>query len=80
MGEPPKAARVNHRAVTVSLSLEEHAMWQELNSRLRRLDVAANNSTPSRAGLRLLSSLGDAELERIVRDTPVIPKGPRPKD
>ena len=41
---------MGHRAVTVSLSLDEFEMWQGIQSRLRRMDVQANNSTPFRAG------------------------------
>lgn len=80
MADASRAKRVNHCAVTVSLSLEEYELLQEIHGRLRRLDVHANNSTPFRAGLRWLNSLGDDELSQIVRETPVIPRGPRRRD
>jgi hypothetical protein len=69
---------MRHRAVTVSLAVEEFALLQELNSRLRRLDVEANNSTPFRTGIRLLAAMDDQELEGVVRSTPRIPRGPQP--
>jgi hypothetical protein len=69
---------MSHRAVTVSLSLDEFEMWQALQSRLRRMDVQANNSTPFRAGIRTLAGMDDSELEAAVRATPAIPRGPRP--
>lgn len=68
---------MKHRPVTVSLSVEEYEMLQSLHSRLRRLDVPANNSTPVRAAIRLLASMDDETLERAVRDAPAIPRGPR---
>jgi hypothetical protein len=69
---------MNHRAVTVSLSIDEFALLQALQSRLRKLDVQANNSTPFRAGIRLLAAMPDEQLASTVRSTPVIPRGPRP--
>lgn len=69
---------MNHRAVTVSLSLAEYEMLQDLYSRLRRLDVPANNSTPVRTGIRMLAGMDDATLASVVRETPPIPRGPRP--
>ena len=71
---------MSHRAVTVSLSLDEFEMWQALQSRLRRMDVQANNSTPFRAGIRLLAAMEDQALEAAVRGTPAIPRGPRPAE
>lgn len=69
---------MTHRAVTVSLSSDEYDMLQALQSRLRKLDVQANNSTPFRAGIRLLAAMADADLASTVGKTPVIPRGPRP--
>ena len=69
---------MSHRAVTVSLSVAEFEMLQRLHSRLRKLDVRANNSTPFRAAIRMLAEMEDGALERIVRTTPAIPRGPRP--
>ena len=68
---------MKHRPVTVSLSIEEYEMLQSLHSRLRRLDVPANNSTPVRAAIRLLAGMDDESLERAVREAPAIPRGPR---
>ena len=68
----------NHHALSVSISVAEFVMLQELQSRLRRLDIKANNSTPLRAGIRLLASMSDAELQAAVAKTPSIPRGPRP--
>ena len=69
---------MKHRPVTVSLSAEDFEMLQSLHSRLRRLDVPANNSAPVRAGIRLLAAMDDAALERLIRELPAIPRGPRP--
>ncbi|MFM2415315.1 MAG: hypothetical protein RL385_38 [Pseudomonadota bacterium] len=69
--------KVNHRAITVSLSLEEYELLHALYSRLRRLDVPANNSTPFRAGIRTLMAMSDDDLLRCMRSTPAIPRGPR---
>ena len=60
------------------LSLAEYETLQDLYSRLRRLDVPANNSTPIRTGIRMLADLDDATLARAIRATPSIPRGPRP--
>lgn len=68
----------NHHALSVSISVAEFVMLQELQSRLRRLDIKANNSTPLRAGIRLLAGMSDAELLDAVAKTPSIPRGPRP--
>jgi hypothetical protein len=69
---------MTHRAVTVSLSGDEYDMLLALQSRLRKLDVQANNSTPFRAGIRLLAAMADVELMTTIGRTPVIPRGPRP--
>lgn len=79
MADTTSKEKVNHRAVTVSLSLEEYELLEALQSRIRRLDIPANNSTPFRTGLRWLVSLEDDELAQRVRETPLIPKGPRPR-
>jgi hypothetical protein len=68
---------MSHRAVTVSLTVAEFELLQQLHSRLRKLDVQANNSTPFRAGIRMLAAMEDGALERIVRKTPSVPRGPR---
>lgn len=68
---------MTHRAITVSLSPEEYDLVLALQSRLRRMDVQANNSTPFRTGIRLLAEMADRELEAAVRGTPAIPRGPR---
>jgi hypothetical protein len=67
----------NHRALTVSVSLDEYRMLQALYSRLRRLDVEANNSKPFRTGIRLLMAMSDEQLATAVGATPSIPRGPR---
>jgi hypothetical protein len=63
---------MNHRPVTVSLSIEEYELLQSLHSRLRKLDVPANNSTPIRAGVRVIAEMDDAKLEQVVRALPVV--------
>jgi P pilus assembly chaperone PapD len=66
-----------HRPITVSLTSDEYEMWQALQSRLRRLDIYANNSTPFRAGIRMLSALDDGALKEALLNTPPVPRGPR---
>lgn len=70
--------RMSHRATTVSLSLEEAEMWQAILSRLRRMDLQGNNSTPFRTGIRLLAAMDDAALKAAIRETPSIQRGPKP--
>lgn len=67
-----------HRPLTVSLTPDEYEMWRALQSRLRRLDIAANNSTPFRTGIRILAALDDAALKEAIRGTPAVPRGPKP--
>lgn len=73
----PRGYILGHKAVSVSLSLEEFDALQELHRRCRVLNDKANKSTPFRAGLRYLMSLDDEELERLLAATPAIPRGPQ---
>lgn len=79
MAEPIDARghRVGHKAVTVSLSLDEWESLKELHRRVRRLNDEANKSTPFRAGIRYLMGLDDHRLQQLLAETPTIPRGPR---